>query len=159
MTDRSQHQLAQGLEKRCIYIEILTKSVDFSAIPSRFKPKACWDLYVLAGQLFDLAYGEHGVDSRRSLARRGASDDTPMGRASIRPCERCDDGHALAGLKLKEKNWGSLSLPSRFKPDLGLFRTFGVGLSTSPGCGCGRPSPCVGPVGIEATLTRCKSSG
>ena len=28
--------------------------------------------------------------------------------------------------------WGSLSLPSRFKPDLGLFRTFGVDLSTSP---------------------------
>ena len=31
------------------------------------------------------------------------------------------------------KNWGSLSLPSRFKPDLGLFRTFGVDLSTSRG--------------------------
>ena len=55
--------------------------------------------------------------------------------------------------------WGSLSLPSRFKPDLGLFRTFEVDLSTSPGCGCRLPSPCVGPVGIEPTLTRCKSSG
>ena len=43
-----------------------------------------------------------------------------------------------------DKNWGSLSLPSRFKPDLGPFRTFGVDLSTSPGCGCRRPSPCVG---------------
>ena len=55
--------------------------------------------------------------------------------------------------------WGSLSLPSRFKPDLGLFRTFGVDLSTSPGCGCSHTSPCVGPVGIAPTLTRCKSSG
>ena len=45
--------------------------------------------------------------------------------------------------------WGSLSLSSRFKPDLGLFRTFGVDLGTSPGCGYRRPSPCVGPVGIE----------
>ena len=32
-------------------------------------------------------------------------------------------------------------------------------LSTSPGGGCIRPSPCVGPVGIEPTLTRCKPSG
>ena len=54
--------------------------------------------------------------------------------------------------------WGSLSLPSRLKPDLGLFRTFGVDLSTSPGCGCRRPSPCVGPVGIEPTWTTCKPS-
>ena len=60
---------------------------------------------------------------------------------------------------LVKKNWGSLSLPSRFKPDLGLFRTFGVDLSTSPGCGCRRPSPCVGLVGIEPTLTTCKPSG
>ena len=29
--------------------------------------------------------------------------------------------------------WGSLSLPSRSKPDLGLLRTFGVDLRTSPG--------------------------
>ena len=57
------------------------------------------------------------------------------------------------------KIWGSLSLPSRFKPDLGLFRTFGVDLSTSPGCDCSHTSPCVGSVGIEPTLTRCKSSG
>ena len=48
------------------------------------------------------------------------------------------------------KIWGSLSLSARFKPDLGLFRTFGVDLSTSPGCGCRCPSPCVGPVGVEA---------
>ena len=58
-----------------------------------------------------------------------------------------------------QKLWGSLSLPPRFKPDPGLFRTFGVDLSTSPGCSCRRSSPCVGPVGIEPTLTRCKSSG
>ena len=45
------------------------------------------------------------------------------------------------------KFWGSLSLPSRFKPDLGLFRTFRVNLSTPPGCGCRRPSPCVGACG------------
>ena len=60
---------------------------------------------------------------------------------------------------LKDEIWGSLSLPFRFKPDLGLFRTFGVDLSTSPGRGCRRPLPCVGPVGVEPTLTRCKSSG
>ena len=41
------------------------------------------------------------------------------------------------------------SLPSRFKPDLGLLRTFGMDLSTSPGRDSRRPSPCVGPVGIE----------
>ena len=57
------------------------------------------------------------------------------------------------------KFWGSLSLPSRFKPDLGLFRTFKVDLSTSPGCGCSHTSPSMGPVGIEPTFTRCKSSG
>ena len=54
--------------------------------------------------------------------------------------------------------WGSLSLPSRFKPDLGLFRTFGVDLSTSPGCDCSHTSPCVGPMGIEPAITTCKSS-
>ena len=31
--------------------------------------------------------------------------------------------------------WESLSLLSRFKPDMGLFETFGVDLSTTPGCG------------------------
>ena len=55
--------------------------------------------------------------------------------------------------------WGSLSLPSRFKPDLGLFRTFGVDLSTSPGSDCSHDSPCVGLAGIEPTFTRCKPSG
>ena len=65
----------------------------------------------------------------------------------------------LSRVHIHTKNWGSLSLPSRFNPDLRLFRTFGVDLSTSPGCGCIRPSPCVGPVGIEPTWTRCKSSG
>ena len=53
---------------------------------------------------------------------------------------------------LQPKIWGSLSLPSRFKPHLGLFRK-------SPGCGCRRPSPWAGPVGIEPMLIRCKSSG
>ena len=60
---------------------------------------------------------------------------------------------------LEKETWGSLSLPSRFKPDLGLFRTFGVDLSTSPGCDCSHASPCVGPVGIEPTFTKCKPSG
>ena len=73
---------------------------------------------------------------------------------STSPGNRCRLTSPFVG-----KFWGSLSLPSRFKPDLGLFRTFGVDLSTSPGCGCRRPSPCVSPVGIELTLTTCKSSG
>ena len=55
--------------------------------------------------------------------------------------------------------WGSHSLPSRFNPDLALFRSFGVDLCTSPGCGCRRPSPSVGPLGIEPTLTSSRSSG
>ena len=63
------------------------------------------------------------------------------------------------GPKEIEKIWGSLSLPSRFKPDLGLFWTFGKDLSTSPGCDCSHTSPYVGPVGIEPTLTTCKASG
>ena len=62
-------------------------------------------------------------------------------------------------LKLENKIWGSLSLPSRFKPDQKLFRTFGVDVSTSPGCDCSHTSPCVGPVGIEPTFTTCKPSG
>ena len=42
-------------------------------------------------------------------------------------------------------------------PDLRLIRTFGVDLGTSQRGGCIRPSPCVGPVGIEPTMTRCCS--
>ena len=76
------------------------------------------------------------------------------GVQSIKQTELCLD------TLWREKNiWGSLSLPTRFKPDLGLLRTFGVDLSTSSRCGCRLPSPCVGPGGIEPTLTRCKSSG
>ena len=55
--------------------------------------------------------------------------------------------------------WGSLSLPSRFKLDLGLFWNFGVDLRTTPVCGCRHTSPCMGPDGMEPTLTKCKSSG
>ena len=76
-------------------------------------------------------------------------------------CVRCFRSFRMWGSQVpetpvKDRTCGSLSLLSRFKPDLGLFRTFGVDLSTSPGCGCIRPSPCVGPVGIEPTWTRCK---
>ena len=75
-------------------------------------------------------------------------------------CRQAGEMNRSVSLIISEKNiWGSLSLPSRFKPDLGLFRTFGVDLSTSPGCGCSHTSPIVGPVGIEPTLTTCKSSG
>ena len=49
--------------------------------------------------------------------------------------------------------------PNSWDRSLRLFQTFGVDLSMSPGCGCRRPSACVGPVGIEPTLTRCKYIG
>ena len=78
-----------------------------------------------------------------------------VGSVPVRSSLR-DSNHQLTAKS--KKNWGSLSLPSRFKPDLGLLRTFGVDLSTSPGSDCSHASPCVGPVGIEPTFTTCKSS-
>ena len=56
----------------------------------------------------------------------------------------------------EKKTWGSLSLPSKFKPDLGLFRTFGVDFSTSPGCGCSHASPCVRHWRRSLTNTICR---
>ena len=39
----------------------------------------------------------------------------------------------VVGIAMLCEIWGSLSLPSRFNPDLGLFGAFGVDLSTSSG--------------------------
>ena len=88
----------------------------------------------------------------------GYHQDKSMGAAAVRLPLKAEDKYAvqsssfrgpisstsaeLRGLTLAQtligpvndkKNWKSLSLPPRLNPELGLFRTFGVDLSTSPG--------------------------
>ena len=77
---------------------------------------------------------------------------SPASQAIVAPhinsCRNSSDRAAAdtTGCRSAEENKvGNRS--SRFNPDLGLLQTFEADLSTSPGRGCRRPSPCVGPVG------------
>ena len=96
----------------------------------------------------------------RQVGIKGEGMDTVVSGGRHPVSQGSNDDHAQAGANSE----GDLAASENsvinifFKPDLGLFRTVGVDLNTTPGCGCRRPSPCMGAVEIELTLTMCKSS-